>query len=358
MKFLVIGLGSMGKRRIRNLRELGFFDISGLDSRSDRRDEVEDQYGIKAFADLNLALQDFNPDVFIICTSPDAHMEYAYFGVKREIHVFIEASVVDSKKIKQLIPLKNNSKVIVAPSCTMKYFPGPIKIKELIQAEVIGKVHLVNYHVGQSLRDWHPWEEIEDYYVSKKLTGGAREIVPFELTWLNDIFGKPIPISAWKAKLSKINAPIDDTYFSLINYDNDVMVNMTVEVIANPIAVRKMLIVGENGLIEFDSQDNSVRYIVSGLDNWIECKLAPSDAYQNYINPEAPYVLELRDFIAAVREKNADLFPNSLLSDYNVLLTLNEIEKISEVNMKRGVVSFGRILATFATKFARLRHQI
>lgn len=356
MKFLVIGLGSMGKRRIRNLRELGYFDIAGIDPRSDRRDEVSGQYGIKVFADLNLALQDFNPDVFLICTPPDLHMDYAYFGVKRKIHVFIEASVVEPERIKQLIPLMNSSKVIVAPSCTMRYFPGPIKIKQLIQDGVIGRIHLVNYHVGQNLIDWHPWEDIQDYYVSKNLTGGAREIVPFELTWLNDIFGTPVIKHAWKAKLSDIHAPIDDTYFFLLRYDHEAMVNVTVEVITRPKAVRKMVIVGEDGLIEYDTQDNIVKYISMGLANWIEYKLPTPDSHENYINPEAPYVLELRDFIAAVNEKDPDLYPNSLLHDYNVLLTLNEIEKISKIDTKRGVLFFRPILAKFATNFARLRH--
>lgn len=36
MRFLVVGLGSMGKRRIRNLQELGFNKIVGFDIRKDR----------------------------------------------------------------------------------------------------------------------------------------------------------------------------------------------------------------------------------------------------------------------------------------------------------------------------------
>ena len=44
MKFLIIGLGSMGKRRIRNLFALGFNDVIGFDTRSDRRKESELKY--------------------------------------------------------------------------------------------------------------------------------------------------------------------------------------------------------------------------------------------------------------------------------------------------------------------------
>ena len=47
MNVLVIGLGSMGKRRIRLIQELfpeAF--IYGVDARQDRREEVSDLYGI------------------------------------------------------------------------------------------------------------------------------------------------------------------------------------------------------------------------------------------------------------------------------------------------------------------------
>ena len=51
MKFLVIGLGSMGKRRIRCLQALGFQDIVGVDVREDRRQEAQTSYGIQAHSD-------------------------------------------------------------------------------------------------------------------------------------------------------------------------------------------------------------------------------------------------------------------------------------------------------------------
>ena len=48
MKLLVIGLGSMGKRRIRLLKEYDSdIEIIGIDKQAIRRDEVEKLYKIK-----------------------------------------------------------------------------------------------------------------------------------------------------------------------------------------------------------------------------------------------------------------------------------------------------------------------
>ena len=47
MKVLVIGLGSMGKRRIRNLQALGVRDIIGFDQNKKIAVEAKKLYGIK-----------------------------------------------------------------------------------------------------------------------------------------------------------------------------------------------------------------------------------------------------------------------------------------------------------------------
>ena len=52
MKFIVVGLGSMGKRRVRNLIALGDNDIAGFDLREDRCLEANGKYGIKTFSDI------------------------------------------------------------------------------------------------------------------------------------------------------------------------------------------------------------------------------------------------------------------------------------------------------------------
>ena len=78
MKFLVIGLGSMGKRRVRNLKALGIENVAGFDPRLDRRQESAEKYRIPVFEDLETAMHTFGPRTFVISTPPDLHMHYAY----------------------------------------------------------------------------------------------------------------------------------------------------------------------------------------------------------------------------------------------------------------------------------------
>ena len=331
LRFLVIGLGSMGKRRVRNLQALGFKDVAGFDLRADRLAQADEKLGIEVFGSYALALKSFRPSVFIISTSPEHHMTYAFDAFERGISCFIEASVVEADKILELHARCQGKDIVMAPSCTMRYFAGPKKIKEIVLSGAIGKVLNLNYQTGQYLPDWHPWEKVEDFYVSKPETGGCREIVPFELTWLNDLLGKPTPRACIKSKLTDMNVAIDDIYHCLLEYPGNVLANITVEVISRPVATRQLRLLGSEGEIVFSTDDNTVRYITTAEKKWHVSDLGSGTVEFGYINPEEPYIMEMKDFTDAVSQFDGSLFPNCLVDDYNVLQTLYQLESLSVV---------------------------
>ena len=124
MKFLVVGLGSMGKRRIRNLLALGHNELAGFDPREDRRNEAVTRYNIIPFSDYELAIKSFKPDALVISTGPALHMQYAEDSVGRKISCFIEASVVHADRVEALQIEATKQPIVVAPSCTMRYSEG------------------------------------------------------------------------------------------------------------------------------------------------------------------------------------------------------------------------------------------
>lgn len=330
MKFLVVGLGSMGKRRVRNLQALGYRDIACFDLREDRIAEAVEKYATKPYRDFVAALDDFRPDALVISTSPRYHMDYAEVAADRGIPCFIEASVIEADRILALHRRVAGTGTLMAPSCTMRYFPGPRKVKELIAAGTIGKVLNFNYQTGQWLPDWHPWEDIRDFYVSDPETGGCREIVPFELTWLNDVFGLPEPLACAKAKLSDMNADIDDLYHCLLRYPDNVLGNVTVEVLSRPAACRDMRVIGSKGQLVFSADENCVRYAKLENPEWVRHDLGGGTVESGYINPEEPYIAEMADFVAAVSANDAARYPNDLQEDHAILQILYRLEQLAD----------------------------
>ncbi|MCT7487120.1 Gfo/Idh/MocA family oxidoreductase [Aliarcobacter cryaerophilus] len=333
MNILVIGLGSMGKRRIRNLQALGYKNIFGFDTREDRCKEASDKYGIGINSNFDEAIKKFKPEVFVISTPPDKHMHYAFYAYEQAIDAFIEASVVDAEKILELYNLIYDKKFIILPSCTMRYFSFVKKIRELTKSNKIGRVLNINYQVGQYLPDWHPWENIKDFYVSTYETGAAREIVPFELTWINYIFGTPNPLACVKRKLTDMDTSIDDIYHSILEYPNGVIVNLSIEVISRPKATRELRIIGSEGEIAYSQDNNTLKYININMKDWEYINFDIKNIENDYIYSEEPYIEEMKDFMDSIRfhKENKPLgYSNNLKDDYEILNTLYKLEKLSE----------------------------
>ena len=92
LKIIIVGLGSMGKRRIRNLLKLGYCDIIGFDPRNDRRKESKKKYNIHSVSTIEEGLE-HKPNVMIISTPPDLHYTYAKIAIKNNIHFFTELNL-------------------------------------------------------------------------------------------------------------------------------------------------------------------------------------------------------------------------------------------------------------------------
>jgi predicted dehydrogenase len=237
MKILVIGLGSMGKRRVRCLMALGYLDIIGFDIREDRRKEVEDKYSIKTIDSLtSISLLNFN--FLIVSTPPDKHTMYAKMAIDFNIPAFIEASVILSEVNE--IKSYNHNNTYIAPSCTLRFHPMIKDITSIIKSGKYGKITNFSYHSGQYLPDWHPWESVNDFYVSKRETGGGREIVPFELTWIVDTVGWPIDAKGLFEKTIDFGPEIEDSYAFVLKYNG--MVGTVIVDVASRFATRSLIL--------------------------------------------------------------------------------------------------------------------
>lgn len=300
MNILIIGLGSMGKRRIRCLLSLGIpaENMIGFDLRSDRAEETKQRYQIKTFCKFEeISLTKTN--IWIISTPPNLHMHYALIGASLHKHLFIEASVTD-EGMDQLEQRLAHHPIIIFPSCTMQFFPGPEKIAALLQANQLGKIYAWQYQSGQYLPDWHPWEDIKDFYVSQKETGGCREIVPFELSWLTPLFGPVSNIKAHHNQLSNL-ADIDDIYLLQIQHQNGIFGQLLVDVLSRT-PTRYMRITAEKGSLIWDASLNQIQVYTIEKQAWEIISLATGTVEKEYINPEEPYQKEIKTFLTCIQQ--------------------------------------------------------
>ena len=323
MKALVIGLGSMGRRRVRCLQQHGVNEICGFDTRADRRGRAAQEYGIRVRDQLTGAdVQGF--DVVVISTPPDQHHTAMAWSIDAGKPCFVEASVVRDP-LSALADRARAKGVLVAPSCTLRFHAAIRDITQVVQSGRYGKVCNFSYHCGQYLPDWHPWEKVTDYYVSNPLTGGAREIVPFELTWMVDAFGWPRQVQGTRLRTADVGAPIDDTYAALLHFDGFVG-SVVVDVVARQ-AVRKLTLNFERASLSWDWDSGTVRIYEADAGRVVELHQPRSTAHAGYHQNigEAMYIAEIGSFLAAAQGRGS--FPHTLQDDIRVLSLLEAIEK-------------------------------
>lgn len=323
MKFLVIGLGSMGKRRVRCLQALGFKDIVGFDLRDDRRKEAEVKYSIKTLENLDeKSLTEI--DAFIVSTPPDMHAQCAKIAIDYGKPVFIEASVI----LEDVVDIKtyNDNKIFIAPSCTLRFHPMIKDITSIIKSGKYGKITNFSYHSGQYLPDWHPWEGVNEFYVSNRPTGGGREIVPFELTWIVDTIGWPIQTKGLFEKTIDFGANIEDSYAFVLKY-KDMIGSMVVDVAAR-YATRSLIVNMELGQIQWRWDESCFNLYEVESNRWVKYnqpEVSAAVGYNKNIG-EGMYIEELKCFIDGITSSSS-YFPNTLDDDIKVLEILYEIEK-------------------------------
>ena len=233
-KILIVGLGSMGKRRIRNLQKLGYRQLLGFDLSADRILETKKKYKIRCFDNFRNALNE-KPAIMIISTPPHLHKEYAKKAIQQNIHVFLEENLLHNH-VQSILKFSEKKSSIVCSSSTMRYHPVVKKLKTLLEQKKIGKIYSIHHHVGHFLPNWHPWENYKDFFVSRKETGGARELVPVELIWLTYVFSDVRSVFANVNKISKLDVKIDDNYQAILEFKNKIFCSLNIDVFSRPVS--------------------------------------------------------------------------------------------------------------------------
>ena len=304
MKILVVGLGSMGKRRI-NLLKNHFdnsYEIIGIDAREDRRLEAESLYAIKTYADLDLAIEIEKPDCALICTSPSSHSNLIMKVLGYGLHVFTEINLL-SNQYDEIINLAESKSLKIFLSSTLVYRKETQYIRELV-SQSKDKFHY-RYHVGQYLPDWHPWEDYKDFFVGNRETNGCRELFAIDLPWIIKAFGPIGNIHVVKDKISSLDLDYPDSYIVTFEHKDGHKGTISVDVVSRK-AIRSFEMYSEKEHIFWEGKPDSLsRY---SIDNRTTEDINPYEAvmrdsrYADNIIEDA-YLEELKTFVNYIEGK-------------------------------------------------------
>ncbi len=327
-KFFQIGLGSMGKRRIRNLLYHGIKpeNIIGFDKNPERIREAVQLYKITPVKSFSEGLKKYNPQAFLISTNPDTHWKYFLPAARLRRHFFVEHPTTDHgyDELKKIM----DGSFVAAPSCTLKFNSAIKEIKKQIDKKTIGSVLSFQYHLGQYLPSWHPWEDFRQVYFSKKSTGACREMFAFELLWLTHALNLPEieKIQGVTKKLSDLEMNADDFYSYIAKFKNGIMGTVVIDLLSRS-PFRTLRIIGTEGVLDWEWQRYEIK--ISKPKNKIKTiNLSKGRQEKNYVATEDMYEEEIGAFLEAVRGRKK--YPFTFDENQKYLKALFALEKSSK----------------------------
>lgn len=322
MNILVIGLGSMGKRRIRLLKELyPECVIWGVDGREERCDEAKILFNIQCCRSIKDVTDPFMIDFAFVCTSPLSHSTIITECLLNKWNVFTELNLV-SDGYRENIELAKKNGCVLFLSSTFFYREEIKYIKEQVIQNI--KWNYI-YHIGQYLPDWHPWEDYRDFFVGNKKTNGCREIMAIELPWITKVFGNVKAIHVLADKMTGLKIDYNDNYLIQIEHENGNKGTLIVDVVS-PVAVRRLEVYTEKryirwsgtpeSLYEYDQTDNQLKLVK------LSEKEEHEEGYSAFVIKNA-YKNEIQEFVNVVTNGKEQIY--GLEEDFIILKLIDQI---------------------------------
>lgn len=299
MNVLVIGLGSMGKRRIRLLQELyPDYTLCGVDAREDRRKETSEKLNIPCLESVKSARDSFEIDTAFVCTAPLSHSQIITECLQYKWDVFTELNLVsDGYEANMELARKNHCKLFL--SSTFFYREEINYIRERINCQQ--KWNYI-YHIGQYLPDWHPWENYNDFFAGNRRTNGCREIMAIELPWIIKTFGDVADTHVIADRMTGLNIDYCDNFMIQIEHVNGNKGTLIVDIVS-PVAVRKLEIYGEHKYMAWNGTPDSLCEYNADTDTLEQVHLHEtaehSDGYRAFVVENA-YKNEIKEFMEVV----------------------------------------------------------
>jgi predicted dehydrogenase len=225
MKILMIGLGGIGQRHLRNIRSLlgNAADVIAYRVRrqthvvtptmnADPSRNVEQEYSIRVFSSLDEALEQ-KPEIAFICNPSSLHIPVTLACLKAGCDVFIEKPLSDSLQgTKELERVASEANRVAMVGYQTRFHPCLHKLAELVQSGILGNLLAVRSTIGEYLPNWHPFEDYRQIYAVRADLGGGVVLTQIhEFDFLYSLFGLPSRVYAIGGHWSELEMDVEDT---------------------------------------------------------------------------------------------------------------------------------------------------
>jgi predicted dehydrogenase len=294
MKFMIAGLGSIGRRHLRNLVALGEQDILLYRThRSTLPDEELNGFPVETNLDAALAHQ---PDAVIVANPTALHLDVAIPAAQAGCHLLLEKPIsgaLDSR-VETLQEAAASSGIRTLVGFQFRFHPTLKAVRELILTEQLGRPLSFRVHWGEYLPDWHPWEDYRRGYAARAdLGGGVVNTLSHPLDYVRWLFGEVRSVSALTGHVSNLELDVEDTAEITLGFESGLMGSVHLDYVQRPPS-HWLTINFENGQVRWDNSNGQAEVYDIKKVNWGTIS-PPDDFERNQL-----FLEEIRHFITLI----------------------------------------------------------
>ena len=337
MNILIIGLGSIGQRHLRNLKliepKAKFYAIRvkknvPLLNHSNMaiKGDIKKKYSIQYFKTLSkIYKNNIKIDCAFVCTPSSKHISQVIELLKYNIPCFVEKPLGSSlKRLTELEVLLKKKKIVTMMGYQLRFNPLIQYLEKIIKKKSpIGRPLSAHIHHGENIEDFHPYENYKiSYAANKKLGGGVILTQIHEIDYFLYLFEKydVIHSSFTSSKISDLDINVEDVFssnFLLKKNKTKVICSINLNFFERP-KKRKFYLIGKKGSLVACFNSNTIRINKNKRKEVKKFKFKKNDIF----------IKELKFFISRVKSKR--MIPNSL-NLYNGIKTLRFALKLKKI---------------------------
>ena len=297
MRFLIAGLGSIGRRHLHNLISLGQKDIILFRTHhSTLPDDELNVFPVEHNLDVALTCK---PDAVIISNPTALHLEIAIPAAERGCALLIEKPLSNNlNRIEELKIEVEKSAARVLVGFQFRFHPGLCKIRSLLDEKAIGRVLYVRSQWSEFLPGWHLWEDYRKGYSARSdLGGGVVLTLCHPIDFLRWFFGEVEQVNAFVSKLSDLEIQVEDCAEIILHFASGILGSLHLDFIQQP-PKHILEITGTEGIIKWCYTDGKAHLYRNSTNQWETFPISPG--YERNMM----FMEEMRHFIEVVKDRS------------------------------------------------------
>ena len=253
---VVVGLGSIGRRHARLLRERGDTEVELCETDAETLLVAQRELGQAAsYRSYEEALASA-PDFLLIATPHDLHLEQTVAALRRGVHVLCEKpmshTLADARSMRDVA---RGSRAILSIGFMLHFDPALIRIAELIREGSLGEILAIHYRVGSYVTLVNSRSRYQARMKGALLLDYAHQ--PDLIHWL--LGRRPRGVYCAAVQGGRLDLSSDPNVLALVcDYDDPLVATILLNYVQMP-ERHDLEVIGDRGWASYDAKAGELR---------------------------------------------------------------------------------------------------